>query len=65
MFTWLLASFEMAECSDILGNLILGIKSSSSSTVKLFLLMVGIPRFFLLILLANLFNKVVTNRPIY
>jgi hypothetical protein len=51
-------SFDMAECSEILGNLTFGMRSSSSSTVSILLLIVGNPKSFLLSLPANLFSKV-------
>ena len=54
-------NFEMAECSDILGNLIFAIKSSSSSTVSILLLIVGNPKSFLLSFPANLLIKVTTT----
>lgn len=54
-------SFVIAECSDILGNLIFWISSSSSSTVRMLLLRDGRPNSFLFSFEANLFNNVTTT----
>lgn len=62
---WVEPSLETAECYEIRGNLTLGIKSSSSSTVKLFLLMVGMPSDFLLSWEASLFSKINTTSLTY
>ncbi len=55
----------IAECSEIRGNLILGIRSSSSYTVSKLLLIVGSPSNFLLIRDDNLFKRVTTTSLIY
>ncbi len=55
----------IAECSEILGNLVFGIKSSSSSTVRMFLLIVGIPSIFLLTFEESLFKSVTSTSLIY